>query len=264
MRRMQLMELEDYPWCPGFVRDGITDLLRFCWLNVLPRGGIAKSLNRALARTGSDRVVDLCSGGGGPWIKLVKRLESGNGRDVQVLLTDLYPNKEAFSWVEKLSGGRVTGHRESVDATNVPGELSGFRTMFGAFHHFPEELGKAIIADAVRSRQGIAIFEGMVRTPLNLAKCLGIPVGVWAVTPAIRPFSLSRMFWTYAAPAIPVATLFDGSVSCLRMYSADELLEMAREVDDGAYEWETGGDNPIWAPVPVTWLIGWPKKAGGQ
>ena len=46
-----------------------------------------------------------------------------------------------------------------MSATAVPARLSGFRTMFTSFHHFKPEQAQAILADAVRNRCGIGIFE---------------------------------------------------------------------------------------------------------
>jgi len=39
----------------------------------------------------------------------------------------------------------------------VPDELTGFRTIFSAFHHFRPEEARAVVADAAHQRQGIAV-----------------------------------------------------------------------------------------------------------
>ncbi len=49
---------------------------------------------------------------------------------------------------------------------------------------------------------------------------------------------MSRLFWTCVVPVVPAAVLFDGIVSCLRIYSPDEVTAMAREVGDEAFAWE--------------------------
>ena len=48
-----------------------------------------------------------------------------------------------------------------------------------------------------------------------------------AVTPLIRPLRWSRLLWTYLIPLVPVITLFEGLVSCLRTYSVQELHDLA-------------------------------------
>ena len=57
------------------------------------------------------------------------------GVDAPVCLTDHVPNLEALEWARQRSGGALTYHPEPVDGTKVPGEVTGLRTMFQAFHH---------------------------------------------------------------------------------------------------------------------------------
>ncbi|MEO8601362.1 MAG: hypothetical protein ABI629_02185 [bacterium] len=71
MRRLHLIELEDQPWCPAVIRNAATDYLRFM-LNLGNNYGPAVPvLARAwpLQRTAATCIVDLCSGGGGPWVR---------------------------------------------------------------------------------------------------------------------------------------------------------------------------------------------------
>src|SRR5262245_54392038 len=114
---------------------------------------------------------------------------------------------------------------QPVDATRVPDELPGFRTMFSAFHHFRPEQASAVLADAVRMRQGIGVFEGTQRRPLALLLMLLVPLAVLITTPFIRPFRWSRLLWTYLIPIVPIVALFDALVSCLRTYSIEELRD---------------------------------------
>jgi hypothetical protein len=78
-----------------------------------------------------------------------------------------------------------------------------------------------------------------------------VPLGVLVLTPAVRPFRWSRLFWTYLVPVLPAAILFDGVVSTLRVYTPDEMLAMGREVGGDEYECEAGADRPAGSPVPV-------------
>jgi HEPN domain-containing protein len=81
-----------------------------------------------------------------------------------------YPGKNArkreatsgppLEWARQRSGGALTYHPEPVDATKVPGELTGLRTMFQAFHHLRPDQARAALADAAAKGQGVAIFDG--------------------------------------------------------------------------------------------------------
>jgi hypothetical protein len=84
------------------------------------------------------------------------------------------------------------------------------------------------------------------------------PLIVLLVTPMIRPFRWSRLFWTYAAPLVPLIVLWDGVVSCLRTYSPAELLELTEGLGGKGYLWESGEERQQRSPIPVTYLIGYP------
>jgi len=257
MRRAQAIEIQDLAWCPPSLRDAVTDLLRSatcwsgCYAPVLPR------LRRALERSGAHRVVDLCSGGGGPWLARGHHL----GDAVTVCLTDRYPNRQALDRAVRHGAGRLMFHPRPVDARHVPEMLDGFRTLYSSFHHFEPHDARAILADAVRTRQGLAVFEATSRSPQAILLMLLAPVFALLATPFVRPFRWSRLAWTYALPLVPFVALCDGLVSCLRTYSPSELAELADAVDDGDYAWESGAVPSGWFGLSITYLIGVPGVA---
>lgn len=256
MRRLHLIEIEDQPWCPAPIRDAATDFLRFALHAGNNYAPAAPLLRSAMDRLGERRIVDLCSGGGGPWLRLLEEMD-GSGGAVEVCLTDQYPNLDALRRAERESGGRLRFHAEPVDATRMPPELEGFRTLFTAFHHFRPEAARAILHDAVRNRQGIGVFETTQRSALSVFLTALSPLFVLLATPWIRPFRWSRLFWTYVVPLVPLLVVFDGIVSCLRTYSVAELRELVDGVGGEGYVWEAGLAKGR-GPVPVTYLIGSP------
>jgi hypothetical protein len=255
--RMQLLEIEDQSWCPVVIRDAMTDFLRFLMETFAPYRGAAAILSRALHALGDATVVDLCSGGGGPWLDLMQRIPAEGGPAPQVRLTDWFPNKTAFARLQAASQGAIAGDPDPVSAKEVPARLPGFRTLFTALHHFPPGAAHAILADAVRGRQGIAVFEVTSRTPLALLGMLFLPLLVLVFTPFIRPFRWSRLFWTYLIPVVPVAVWLDGTVSCLRTYTPEELRDLVEDLQEG-YEWEIGTVRSAPLPSRVTYLVGLP------
>lgn len=132
--------------------------------------------------------------------------------------------------------------------------------MFTAFHHFRPEQARAIVADAVRQREGIAVVEATQRGLLSTLLMLPAPLVVWAFTPFIRPFRWSRLLYTYLIPLVPLVTLFDGVVSCVRSYSVDELRKLAASFGAAGYHWEVGAVRGKGNPVPITYLIGVPHQ----
>jgi hypothetical protein len=182
---------------------------------------------------------------------------------VSVCLTDKYPNLEALPQSNRLTHQSISFHPQSVDATQVPAELTGFRTIFSAFHHFRPEQACAVLADAVHKRQGIAVFEGTQHSVLALLSMLFVPLVVLLVTPFIRPFRWSRLFWTYLIPVMPFIVLFDGLASCLRTYSVEELRDLVARLDANDYHWDIGTVKSTSSPISITYLIGVPNERAG-
>jgi len=259
MKRLHLLEIHDQEWCPRAIRDAVTDYLQFVILKTKAYAPMVPILAAALQRTATRQVLDLCSGAGGPWLWL-RPVLAEQGVKVSVCLTDKFPNVDALCSSSRAADQTIRYHPRPVDGTRVPDELPGFRTMFSAFHHFRLEEARAVLADAVRKRQGIAIFEGTHRSALAMLGMLLVPLMVLLMTPFIHPFRWSRLFWTYLIPVVPLVSLFDGLVSCLRTYSVEELRELTEDLDVKDYLWEIGELKSTAGPVPITYLIGVPKE----
>jgi len=221
---------------------------------------VVPRLGQLLRETNSRVVVDLCSGGGGPAIRVADELRAQDDlKDVELVLTDLYPNAEAFSRAS--SNGKVRGALLPVDARAIPAELSGVRTLFDSFHHFRPEDARAILADARRHRAGILVVEGTERSAKGiLGLVIAAPLLVLVLTPLVRPFTWWRLLFTYLVPLAPLLVLFDGVVSCLRTYTEEELRAFTRELEAPDYTWEVGVDRV--AGQPLTWLKGTPRQRG--
>jgi hypothetical protein len=257
MKRRHFVELEDFSWWPRVFRNAETDYLSTALRINQTYSLMVPRLADALKRSRAMQIVDLCSGGGGPWLDLLPALRA-EGVNVSLCLTDKYPNVEALSALaEKVPG--VSFEVESVSALEVPHRLQGFRTVFTAFHHFQPSDARAILACAVRDRQGIAIVEAVSRSPINLGLMLGLPLVLLLLTPFIRPFRWSRLFWTYILPVLPLVLLFNGVVSCLRVYTPDEMKSMAIEIGDD-FEWDAGVVYPRTSLGPIPYLIGVPRQ----
>lgn len=258
MRRVQLIELHEQPWFPSSLRDEITDALQF-GLNLFNAyAPIAPLLQNVLDSTRSRSIVDICSGGGGPWLDLSRKLLQGNAQAFHILLTDKYPNLRASPNVKTTSGNHIAFYPDPVDAMDVPRELNGFRTMFSSFHHFSPEDARAILQNTVDASQSIGIFEITRRAPLTIGLMFPWALMLFVFTPWIRPFRWSRLLWTYVVPIVPLVLLFDGVVSCLRTHRPQELREIVGKLTATEYRWEVGEHSRAAAQVRITYLIGYP------
>jgi hypothetical protein len=251
-----LFEFHDQPWFPGFLRHYVTDSLQgVLALGSIYRGSTSR-LSSAFRTSKAVRIVDLCSGGSGPWPWLYPAIRDPSGRLAEICLTDLYPNQAAFEQLHRATQGAITYWPESVDATRVPVRLRGFRTIFSSFHHFSKPDAVAILQGAVNEHQGIGVFEVARRDPITMILTTLMFLGALATAPFIKPFRFSRLFWTYVLPVVPFLLFWDGLISCLRAYSAEDLEKMAADLDADNYTWHVGEDRS--GCVRVTYLLGIP------
>jgi hypothetical protein len=240
MRRLHLLELEDQPWLPAWVRDHMTAVLRATVTRMRLHEPLIGKLGEALRRCGIEEVLDLCSGSGGVLPEICSALREREGVRLSVTFTDRYPNRSLIRSVCAGSGGALRACEQSVDATRVPAELSGFRTMFSGFHHFRPEQARRIIADAVAQGRGIGIFEFSERALWSLLRVSLSPLAVWVMTPTLRPLTWRHWVFAYALPIVPFALLWDGIVSALRTYSCEEMRALADVPGAAAYTWDIG------------------------
>ena len=142
-------------------------------------------------------------------------------------------------------------------------ELSGFRTIFSAFHHLRPDQARAVLQGAVARGEGIGVFECADRNPLILVLgALTTPIRVLLTAPFIQPFRWSRLFWTYLVPLLPLVLAFDVVVSCLRfLQRAGGTHEATAGLD--SYQWNIGTLRGKPALIRITYLIGVPLANAG-
>jgi hypothetical protein len=264
MARIHAFEFEDQVWFPGLIRQYMTDFLSFmgAW-SPLPYVPFTERLAESLRATGDARLVDLCSGGGGPAVIIAGDVSQRLGRPLALVLTDLYPTPSRLEHARRVLPTWVELEERSVDMRDVPGDLAGFRLICNGFHHLRPDQARDCLRDAVEQRRGVAVVELAQRSPFSIAQIvLGV---VWQllITPFIKPFRWSRLVFTYAVPVVPVCTLWDGVVSCLRVYDPEELRGLIAELpknSQNSYDWQCARVAVPRLPAHLTYLIGVPKK----
>jgi hypothetical protein len=264
MRRVHLFEWEDQPWLPRVFRDFITDQLRYTHSEAMRQPvnrAIAERLADVLAQSRSAQIVDLCAGAGGPITNIGRILQEDMSLPVTIVLTDLFPNVAAFRALEQQGAGAIRARYEPVDAANVPADLPGVRTVFTALHHFPPELVKRVLGDAVRKRAPIAVFEPLERS-LRMTVLVGLMSFIRGFTHTHRVgvMTPARFLFTYLLPIAPAMFAWDGAISTLRTYTASELLQLATETAPSGYAWTADRFDVSgpYGPMPTTYLVGVP------
>ena len=262
--RCQFFEFHDLPWFPPIFRNALTEWLRAFWEYSQAANVIAPLLAKAINQSGVQQVVDLCSGGSGPIIPIQRILESFRVW-VPVLATDKFPDPEVMGKLQKSTRGRVTGSLRSVDATALPHDFTGFRTLFNAFHHFTPAHARQILSDAYKSRQPIGIFEMTERSIPKVLLCFPASfLGTFLLSTRMYPRRATWWFFTWVLPVIPFTVAWDGLMSHLRSYTKAELLVMINGLEDETYVWEIGRVRAPRGGIDISFLIGKPILANGM
>jgi hypothetical protein len=261
MGRIHLFEFTDLSWYPQIFRRIQTDYLQFVATLGSGHKNLMPLFQKAMQHAQTTEIVDLCSGGTGPWIRLQEQFKQA-GWSVSVKLTDKYPHPDVVQKWSETSRQGIEYLAEPVDAMKVPFHLKGMRTLFEGFHHFRPEQAKTILQDALEKKVAIGIFEASLKPPLGLILLLLAPlmtlVSYVLITPFITPRTLSRFVWTYFIPIVPLATCWDGVISLLRVYSFQEMKELTDLVQCKDYTWEIGQASTGTPLFVFTYLLGYP------
>lgn len=258
MGRIHAFEFEDLSWFPANLRNYGTDFLQFFANKFDMYRTVIPMLKKGIAHAGNNAMVDIASGGGGGLIRIASHLKNENP-SLKIILSDFYPNIEAFERTRAEAPETFEFIKEPVDAMHVPSSLKGLRTQFLSFHHFKPEQAKAILQNAIDNQQPIAIFEGQQRDVKSMIAMLLSPLNVLLATPFIRPFKFDRILFTYVIPILPLFILWDGVISVLRTYTVGELNTMISQLNKhDQFHWEVGIAKG--RPVSIGYLLGIPKN----
>lgn len=258
--RVHLFEFEDFSWFPDVIRTGGTDFLRYLLISSELYKPIIPLINQTLIDINETKIIDLCSGGGGHIEQVYNEINKISEHKISITLTDKFPNINAFDFLKNKTNEGINYIDGSTDATNVPKDLKGFRTMFSAVHHFQPEQIRSILKNAIANRAAVGFFDGGEK---SIFAILGLiimhPIAFLIFTPFFKPFKISRLFFTYVLPLIPIYTVWDGVVSILRMYKPEELRQIAESLEAENYNWTSGKTKNRFG-IRATYLIGYPKE----
>jgi hypothetical protein len=261
------------------MRDVVHESLAWFWGFGIPclipsaASYMSKYIAGALEEAGTDEILDMCSGGGGPY-GTIGGLESLKGPLKKITLSDLYPHVKAYQSIAAKYPGRVTYSEESVNAADCnfgDGSKRYLRTMMLCQHHFPPELLQRMLEDAVKKNDAYMAIEFGNRSfyTLVFGPIIGPFLAIFS-TIAYLPtmgfvYMLFRLLFTFIIPIFPMTFNFDGYVSFLRMYSTKEFMDVVAKADPEAkYEWTVIEDYLPGSFMPAIVYKGIPKDAKGK
>lgn len=260
MKWPRLFEIEDQRWLPRVLRNQITDALGYLIVEMKIYDPIIPEFLWVMQKSQTKNVVDLCSGGTGPWEYLINAISNPEESVARITLTDLYPNENALKALSE-SHPLFNYKADSVNALNIDEDLDGVRTLFSCFHHFEPAKATSIIQDAVDKQMPICVFEFTQRRAINFLITPIFMVRLFAKLLFAKPLTISRLLFSYLIPIVPMIYLWDSSVSHLRSYSQKELRKILGNVRNSeSFEWEIGESTSPKTPLKNIFLIGYPKK----
>jgi hypothetical protein len=263
MKRIHAFEFLDLPWYPNIFRRMQTDYLQFATTLGSGHKTIIPLIHNAMKQAGTNQIIDLCSGSSGPWRGLLPLFQAEN-IPLQITLTDKFPQEEVVQAWNTNEIQFIRYYPDSVDATDVPKQLTGMRILFEGFHHFKPVDAQKILKNAKENNSAIGIFEASIKPPLGWLMLVLSPVITFLtymlITPFLKPRAFSRFLWTYLLPIVPLATCWDGFISLLRVYSPKALMELVEILHSENYVWEAGTASTGTPIFEFTYLIGYPVK----
>lgn len=239
MQRSNLFEFEDFQWFPNIWRKSMTRLLLVVHRMFKSESVITRLVDEVLKTSGHKQIIDLCSGSGGPMEHVYTQLKTYHA-DLQLVLTDLYPNLDVAQTINAKPDG-INYKTTSINAAEVPIDLKGVRTMICSFHHMPPKVARGILEDARHSKQPLIIFELSDNSFPKLLAWTAFPVNIifcLLLTPFARPMTWYQLVFTYLIPVIPIFYAWDGAVSNLRTYTTQDLDKLLKGLEGSDYTWK--------------------------
>jgi hypothetical protein len=226
-RRLQLFEFCDQAWLPAFIREAHLDCLNFIHTTYQPYFRLAGLIARWASQTGNAAVLDIGSGGAEQVARLIRCAIAQDVSLPRFVVSDLYPNIDAWRQVEGELGEQQLGHVEKpLSALNAQDSNLRNWSIFTAFHHLAPETARHFLANFAKHGNGLCIVELTKRRWLDIIPMIfALPVHL--IVPFFaKKFKLSKLLVTTVLPIVPVMVSFDGVISVLRTYKPDEIVNM--------------------------------------
>ena len=239
--RLHLFEFNDSPWAPQWLRESIVRALSEANRLGGLVDGVVGPLTRCLERTGTNEVLELCSGAGGPAEILLEALHRVHPK-ARLVLSDLFPMIREWERLRERHPQSLSYIEAPLDAMAIPPALAQGRVamLVNGLHHFTPPEAQRLLRSVCAHAQGLFIAEGLIRNPLSFVAMA--PMGLAGLATSLNRAegnNSERWLRRLSAPVTLAAGAWDGLVSSMRMYQLSELREMVRGLDG----WSWHGDQ---------------------
>jgi len=225
-RPMHLFEFMDLDGLPRSLRSTLREILE-CGNSQPFRPYYTWVADEVLARIqehGIERVVELGAGTAPITRHLVSRVADDGS--VKLVVCDRNPDRAAYEQLARCAPEVVEPVYEPVDFSR-PRDWHDRPTLLvlsATLHHIPSEQRHEVLAALRDSADHVLIVEPLRRTLLSMAFVFGSLVPA-LLTPLVKwnkAGRLQRIFWCWLLPLAPLMFVWDGLVSCMRMWTRRE------------------------------------------
>ena len=84
MKRLHLFEFEDFSWFPEILRNCMTNYILLIHRMLKTKKDIISLIEQVLLKSSSQKIIDLCSGSGGPMINVVKHMNENREKPLRL------------------------------------------------------------------------------------------------------------------------------------------------------------------------------------
>ncbi|MBA4018443.1 MAG: hypothetical protein C0483_14850 [Pirellula sp.] len=229
MKPRYAFEFCDVTSLPGGLRECLYEIMEFCNSGLRSFNGRAAEDALSAAREhGLNTIVEVGAGRAPLTTQLVRTKCID---DLRLVPCDLVPNQEVFRTLQQL-------HPQTVDPIFTPVDLTQPQPLLrkaviafvGVMHHIPFHLRVPIISALHRSGSVVIVLEPLARSwrsmfLASLSLFMGLLLPLFYLS---RPGNLRRFVWCWLIPLAPWMFVWDGIVSCLRQWTAQEWRDGLR------------------------------------
>jgi hypothetical protein len=153
----------------------------------------------------------------------------------------------------------------NISVSNLPlehftPEKKGVYLFINSFHQLHPNKAIEMLQAIVKNRQSLVVLEG---NNDSLWQVVGmtvfVPLTVIFTAPLVRPFRISRLFFTYILPILPFIIMLDGCIALFKLYSLKDLDKLVGSIRSEDYEWKRG-KNDNGRGGKIIYLVGHPPS----
>lgn len=224
MNSFHLFEFMDQSWVPRSLRATLREILE-CGNSVPFRSyyqWVAHEVTEFATANRIENIVEL-GAGTAPITKLLAKEPRLNG--VRLTVCDDNPDVSAYEILKKNHPGNVHAVYEPIDFSRPKSWPPGTLLMLSAtLHHLPSDVRSRVLSGLVESTDCVMVFEPLRRTVVSMlfVLCAIVPALLVPLRFLGRPGRLRRFVWCWLLPVAPLMFCWDGVVSCLRMWTAED------------------------------------------